>query len=488
MPGSANSGTNTSTTVAVASTTPERTSLQARATTCRAGRGRAARRFSWSRRKTFSTSTTASSTSSPMAIASPPRVIVLIDSPSSLNTSTAASSDSGIATSEMAVVRTFSRNANSTTATRIAPSRRASPTLPSAASMKSAWRNRKRGAAMPGGRLPDTSASTASTARVRAMLSMPGCFCTDKITAGLPSKPAPPRATAGAKPTSATCDRRTGTPRGAPTGRLARSSMRRLRPMPRISHSCPWRSMKPPALLAAKPATAASTASSPTPSARIRAGSGITRHCFTPPPIGITWATPGTASRRGRSTQSAYSRTASGLARAGSMGSAISSTSPMIEAIGPSCGTTPAGRRSRTAARRSVTLWRLRQMSLPQSNSTYTSDSPTPDTERTRVTPGMPFIAVSRGKLTSCSTSSGAIPPASVIRVTVGLSRSGKTSTGRRCSPKAPATSSASAAASTNSRLARLQPTRRSKRLVRAGVIAPLPTGAHPAPPPARRA
>ena len=57
-------------------------------------------------------------------------------------------------------------------------------------------------------------------------------------------------------------------------------------------------------------------------------------------------------------------------------------------------------------------------------------DRPIPDTERTRVTPGMPFMLDSTGKVTSCSTSSGAMPPASVIRVTVGLSRSGNTSTG----------------------------------------------------------
>lgn len=57
-------------------------------------------------------------------------------------------------------------------------------------------------------------------------------------------------------------------------------------------------------------------------------------------------------------------------------------------------------------------------------------DRPMPETERTRVTPGMPFIPDSIGKVTSCSTSSGAMPPASVISVTVGLLRSGKTSTG----------------------------------------------------------
>jgi hypothetical protein len=47
-------------------------------------------------------------------------------------------------------------------------------------------------------------------------------------------------------------------------------------------------------------------------------------------------------------------------------------------------------------------------------------------------TPGRPLIAVSSGKLINCSTSSGAMPPASVISVMVGLLRSGKTSTGKR--------------------------------------------------------
>ena len=77
-------------------------------------------------------------------------------------------------------------------------------------------------------------------------------------------------------------------------------------------------------------------------------------------------------------------------------------------------------------------------MSLPHSNSTVTTASPTPDTERTRLTPGMPFIVVSMGKVTSCSTSSGAMPPASVNKVIVGLLRSGKTSTGVPRSTSAP--------------------------------------------------
>ncbi len=53
------------------------------------------------------------------------------------------------------------------------------------------------------------------------------------------------------------------------------------------------------------------------------------------------------------------------------------------------------------------------------------TDSPMPLCERTRSTPGTPFIAVSIGKETRVSTSSGARPLASVKIVMVGLLRSG---------------------------------------------------------------
>jgi hypothetical protein len=49
------------------------------------------------------------------------------------------------------------------------------------------------------------------------------------------------------------------------------------------------------------------------------------------------------AINRGRSTQSAYSRTAIGLIFCGSTGMAICMISPMIELIGPMRGTTPVG-------------------------------------------------------------------------------------------------------------------------------------------------
>src|SRR5260221_498039 len=83
-------------------------------------------------------------------------------------------------------------------------------------------------------------------------------------------------------------------------------------------------------------------------------------------------------------------------------------------------------------------------------------DKPTPEVERTRVTPGIPLSAVSMGKVTSCSTSSGAMPPASVSTVTNGLLRSGNTSTGVRHAVMPPYTNSNAAKASTKSRLCRL--------------------------------
>src|SRR5574344_2037010 len=68
-------------------------------------------------------------------------------------------------------------------------------------------------------------------------------------------------------------------------------------------------------------------------------------------------------------------------------------------------------------------------MSVPQSNSTQTTENPVVEEERTRLTAVAPFTAVSTGKVTSLSTSSGAIPVASVIITTVGALRSGNTST-----------------------------------------------------------
>ena len=66
--------------------------------------------FSRSRRKMFSTSMIASSTSAPMAIASPPSVMLLMDRPASRRPRTAATSDSGMAMSVMPAARMLARN------------------------------------------------------------------------------------------------------------------------------------------------------------------------------------------------------------------------------------------------------------------------------------------------------------------------------------------------------------------------------------------
>jgi hypothetical protein len=152
----------------------------------------------------------------------------------------------------------------------------------------------------------------------------------------------------------------------------------------------------------------------------------------------MTCATPGTDSSRGRSTQSAYSRTAIALILLGSTGMAICMISPMIELIGPMCGVTPSGTLSSMPDNRSDTRCRARKMSVSQLKVTWRKDSPADEMDRTDSTPGRPFMAVSSGKVMSCSTSSAAMPPASVMMVTVGLLRSGNTSTGVVDSVNAP--------------------------------------------------
>ena len=71
----------------------------------------------------------ASSTSSPIATARPPSVIVLIDMPNHLKTSPVTTIDSGMAVSVMNVVRKLSRNRNRMITTRMPPSRSASMTF-----------------------------------------------------------------------------------------------------------------------------------------------------------------------------------------------------------------------------------------------------------------------------------------------------------------------------------------------------------------------
>ena len=161
---------------------PERTSWLAPTTTSKVDRGLPCSRFSRSRRKMFSTSTTASSTSSPMAIARPPSVMVLMDSPIHQNTTAVPRIETGIAVSEITVVRTLSRNANRMMATTTIASIRTVCTFLIDVSMKLACRNRMLSTLIPRPNVLLISDKAASTARVSVIVSTSGCFSTDRIT------------------------------------------------------------------------------------------------------------------------------------------------------------------------------------------------------------------------------------------------------------------------------------------------------------------
>ena len=111
--------------------------------------------------------------------------MVLIVPPKSEMVRMPASSESGMASAEMAVVRTLPRNRNRMISTRIAPSRRAAVTFSIATSMKSAWRKFSFSMVTPSGRLRASRASAWSIWRVRASVLAPGCFWTLRMTAGL---------------------------------------------------------------------------------------------------------------------------------------------------------------------------------------------------------------------------------------------------------------------------------------------------------------
>ncbi len=90
----------------------------------------------------------------------------------------------------------------------------------------------------------------------------------------------------------------------------------------------------------------------------MRRGSGTTRYWRTSPPMGMTWATPGTVSSCGRTVKSASSRSVIGSTLVLDM--AISMISPITDEIGPICAATSGGSCSRTNCSRSATCWRAR--------------------------------------------------------------------------------------------------------------------------------
>ena len=426
-------------TISVANTIDPRTSRDASKITSSAARRWSAGRAASSRRRrtTFSTSMIASSTSAPIAIVRPPSDIVLTVIPSASIAITATSSDSGSDASEISVGRSWNRNRNRITATRIAPSRSATDTLRTAVPMKSAWRALSRSMIIPSGRPRWIASSSRSMRAVSSRVLAPGCFWIPITTAGRASDEPVPRRIAGPSSTSATWPTTTGTPSRTVTTALAMSASPPSRPTPRISASWPPRTMNPPVELAFDAWSAASTSGRPTSNAASRSGATRTWYCRTSPPIGTTCATPGMASSRRRSVQSAASRTSIGVWR--SLRTAMNRISPMIDEIGASVEAAMSGGSwAATSCSFSFTIWRAMYLSVPHANSTQTIEMPMPDAERTRRTPVAPLTDDSIGNVTSVSTSCGASPWASVTTVTVGAVRSGNTSTGMRSAVTAP--------------------------------------------------
>ena len=390
-----------------------------------------------------------------MAIAMPPSVIVLIVMPSSFMAKIATTSESGIATMEMAVARRFQRKTKRMITTKIAPSRSAATTLCTATVMKSACRKSRECTIMPFGSVFCMSTSSRSIRSVSSRVFAPGCFCTASTTPGFALTDPSPYLGAGPTRTSATCRSSTGMPPFTATTVAPMSSALCTRPSPRMTYSCPLSMYTPPDAFSFEPLAACSTCSSVTPVASMRAGSASTWYCFTSPPIGITCATPGTASSRRRIVQSAAVRSSCGD---WVPVSPIMRISPITLDTGASSGAaTPAGSELATLCSFSATICRARKMSVPHSNSTQTTEMPCAVDDRTRRMPVDPFTAVSMGNETSASTSSGAMPCASVSTVTVGAVRSGKTSTGMLYAVYAPATSMMAEMASTTTRFCSAQ-------------------------------
>src|SRR5215471_6376566 len=169
------------------------------------GRGSGRRLFSRSRRAAFSTPITASSTTSPSAIARPPRVIVLSVTPKCCKTATAARSDSGMAEQQMAAVRRSNRNKNRMITTNMPPMRSAELKLSIAVLMKSAGRNSVSCRVTPSCRsVGRISASAAATPFATSRVLAPNCAVMFITTPGCPMIDAPPMAGSGASMTLAT--------------------------------------------------------------------------------------------------------------------------------------------------------------------------------------------------------------------------------------------------------------------------------------------
>lgn len=118
----------------------------------------------------------------------------------------------------------------------------------------------------------------------------------------------------------------------------------------------------------------------------------------------------------------------------------ITMTTPVGEESGARTGVLAStGKRLLSSGMRSVINCRAVRRSVSSWKITVTTERPWIDCERTISTPGVLCSTVSTGRVTSCSTSSGTKPGASVCTTTCGGTNEGKTSTSllvNSCTPR----------------------------------------------------
>jgi hypothetical protein len=270
----------------------------------------------WRMRRTmFSTSMMASSTSSPRAITSPARIMVLMVTPARLSTVPAATSDRGMVTALMKATRHSRMKKLRMSTTSRKPSSMALPRLLIAVWMKVAGRKMEVSTSIPvrPGRI---SASAASTPRVTSRVLPQGSFSTISMS------PTPSLMTASPlrwgwlpRTTVATSPSATGlVPFGASMGIWASSRGLMRGRMWRIPSRWLGVSMNPPVPIS-RPlenfsmptsrvsAVASMTRFRETPRWSIRRGSAWTWSTDQRSPQMATLATPGTRISRGRTVQ-----------------------------------------------------------------------------------------------------------------------------------------------------------------------------------------
>ena len=161
----------------------------------------------------FSTSMTASSTTTPSATTSPPRLIVFSDRPQALRIHTVASSETGMALKEMKAPRQSRSVTSNSTTTSTAPIRSELRSLAMALSMKLAGRSSAGWyctscCASAGAR----TSSRCSRSRVTSRVLAPNCVEVSTRIPGRPPMMASPKRGPAPSRICATSSRRTGTP------------------------------------------------------------------------------------------------------------------------------------------------------------------------------------------------------------------------------------------------------------------------------------